>query len=54
MSAAGGAGDGGGADVEARCLLALSLWMGKHFLAAGHDGRSRAEVVERAVRLLEG
>ena len=42
------------ADVEARCLLALSLWIGSHFVAADHGGRSRAEVVERAARLLEG
>ena len=42
------------ADVEARCLLALSLWIGNHFLAAGHEGRSRAEVLGRAARLLEG
>jgi AcrR family transcriptional regulator len=40
--------------VEARCLLALSLWIGNHFLAADHEGRSRAEVLERAARLLEG
>lgn len=42
------------ADVEARCLLALSLWIGNHFLAAEHGHRSRAEVLERAARLLEG
>ena len=42
------------ADVEARCLLALSLWIGNHFLAAEHGRRSRAEVLERAARLLEG
>ena len=34
------------ADVEARCLMALSLWIGNHFLAADHGGRSRAEVLE--------
>ena len=42
------------AAVEARCLMALSLWIGNHFLAADHAGRSRAEVLERAGRLLEG
>ena len=42
------------ADVEARCLLALSLWIGNHFLAAEDGGRSGAEVLERAARLLEG
>ena len=32
-------------EVEARCMLAFSLWIGNHFLAAGHDGRSRADVL---------
>lgn len=41
-------------EVEARCLMTLSLWMGSHFLAAEHGGHSRAEVLERAGRLLEG
>ena len=41
------------ADVEARCLLALSLWIGSHFVVADHGPRSRAEVLERASRLLE-
>ena len=41
------------ADVEARCLLALSLWIGSHFVVADHGPRSRAEVLERAARLLE-
>jgi hypothetical protein len=41
-------------EVEARCLMVLSLWMGSHFLAADHGGYSRAEVLERAGRLLEG
>jgi AcrR family transcriptional regulator len=49
-----GALGGDEAVVEARCLIALSLWIGNHFLAADHEGRSRAEVLERAVRLLEG
>ena len=35
-------------------LMALSLWTGNHFLAADHKARSRAEVLERAGRLLEG
>ena len=49
-----GALGGDEADVEAaRCLMALSLWIGNHFLAAERGGRSRAEV-ERAARLLEG
>ena len=38
------------ADVEARCLLALSLWIGNHFIAADHDGRSRRQVLDLAVK----
>jgi AcrR family transcriptional regulator len=49
-----GALGGDEAEVEARCLMALSLWIGNHFLAADHAGRSRAEVLERAGRLLAG
>jgi hypothetical protein len=40
-------------DVEVRCMLALSLWIGNHFVAADHDSRSRAEVLELALRRLE-
>jgi len=41
-------------DVEVRCLLGLSLFAGSHFVAADHGARSRAEVVELALkRLLE-
>jgi AcrR family transcriptional regulator len=40
-------------EVEARCMLAFSLWIGNHFTAADHGARSRAEVVELAVRRLE-
>ena len=39
-------------EVEARCLAAASLWIGSHFLAADHDGRTRAEVVEQAFERL--
>ena len=39
-------------DVEARCLLALSLFVGTRLIAAGHRGRSRAEVLARALREL--
>jgi AcrR family transcriptional regulator len=35
-------------EVEVRCLLALSLWLGNHFIAADNGPRSRAEVVELA------
>lgn len=33
-------------DVEARCTLAFSLWIGNHFIAADHGARSRADVLE--------
>ncbi|MEU8581934.1 TetR/AcrR family transcriptional regulator [Streptomyces abikoensis] len=33
-------------DVEARCMLAFSLRVGQHFIAADHGARSRAEVME--------
>ena len=39
-------------DVEARSMLALSLWIGNHFIAADHGGRSRAEAMELAFGLL--
>ena len=40
-------------DVEARCLLAFSLFVGQHFIAADHPGRSRREVLAAAMRRLE-
>ena len=40
-------------DVEARCMLAFSLWIGNHFIAADHGARRRADVVELALRRLE-
>ena len=39
-------------DVEARCLLVGSLWIGSHFMAADHGARSRTEVLELALRRL--
>ena len=39
-------------DVEARSMLAFSLAIGNHFIAADHDDRSRAEVLELAVTRL--
>jgi len=39
-------------DVEARCVLAFSLAIGHHFMAADHDARSRADVLELAVKRL--
>jgi AcrR family transcriptional regulator len=40
-------------DVEVRCMLFYSLWIGCHFIAADHGGRSRADVVALALRWLE-
>jgi AcrR family transcriptional regulator len=37
-------------EVETRCLLAFSLWIGNHFIAADHGGRTREEVVAGALR----
>lgn len=37
-------------EVEARCLLVASLWIGGHFFAAEHGERSRSEVAEVALR----
>ncbi|WP_181772353.1 TetR/AcrR family transcriptional regulator [Amycolatopsis pittospori] len=39
-------------EVEARCLLAFSLLIGKHFMAADHGAHSRDEVTELAGKLL--
>ncbi len=39
-------------DVEARCMLAFSLWIGNHFVAADHGARSRADVRALALRRL--
>ena len=40
-------------EVEVRCLLSMSLWIGNHFIAADHGARSRADVLRLARRLLE-
>ena len=40
-------------DVEARCMLAFSLLIGNHFIAADHGARSRADVLELAISRLE-
>jgi AcrR family transcriptional regulator len=39
-------------DVEARCLLAFSLFVGSPFIIVDHGGRSRAEVAELALMWL--
>jgi AcrR family transcriptional regulator len=41
-------------DVEARALLAFSLAIGHHFVAADHGDRSRAQVLRRATARLLG
>ncbi len=40
-------------DVEVRCFLLLSLWIGKDLIAADHGARSRADVLRQALRWLE-
>jgi hypothetical protein len=40
-------------DIEVRCLLFYSLWIGSHFIAADHPGRRRSDVVELALERLE-
>jgi hypothetical protein len=37
-------------DIEVRCMLAFSLLIGNHFIAADHDGYSRAEVLALTLR----
>ena len=41
------------AEVEARCMLAFSLWVGNHFIAADHGARSRADIMALTLRRLE-
>jgi AcrR family transcriptional regulator len=40
-------------DVEVRCMLAFSLWIGNHLMAAPHGDRTRTQVLQLATdRLL--
>jgi AcrR family transcriptional regulator len=39
-------------DIEARCMLFFSLLIGSHSIAADHGARSRADVLELALRRL--
>jgi AcrR family transcriptional regulator len=41
------------ADVEARCMIAMSLFIGSPFVAADHGARSRAEVMALVFEQLE-
>jgi AcrR family transcriptional regulator len=40
-------------EVEVRSLLAFSLWIADHFIAADHGGRSRQDVLDLAMKWLE-
>ena len=40
-------------EVEVRCTLAFSLFIGSHFMAADHGRRSREQVLKLALRRLE-
>ena len=39
-------------DVEARCLVAMSLFIGSPLISADHDARSRADILALALRRL--
>jgi AcrR family transcriptional regulator len=40
-------------EVEVRCLLAFSLFIGNHFIAADHHGRRRGDIINLALQHLE-
>ena len=40
-------------EVEVRCTIAFSLWIGAHFMAADHNGRSRHDVMELVLQRLD-
>jgi AcrR family transcriptional regulator len=40
-------------EVEARCMVFYSLWIGNHFIAADHGTRKRADVVKVVLGWLE-
>jgi AcrR family transcriptional regulator len=40
-------------DVEARCLVVMSLFAGAYLITADHGGRKRADVLQLALRRLE-
>ena len=43
----------GEGDVEARCMVFYSLWIGSHFIAADHGARSRADVLRLALSQID-
>jgi hypothetical protein len=40
-------------EIESRCLIAFSLFIGSHFIAAEHRRHRRAQVLAYALRSLE-
>jgi AcrR family transcriptional regulator len=40
-------------EIEVRCIVFYSLWIGSNFIAADHGPRSRADVLKLALRRLE-
>ena len=40
-------------EVESRCMVAFSLFVGSPFVAADHGARSRAEVMRLVLKRLE-
>jgi AcrR family transcriptional regulator len=40
-------------EIEVRSLLFYSLWIGSHFIAADHHGRTRGDIVKLALERLE-
>jgi hypothetical protein len=40
-------------EVEVRCFLLLSIWVGTDLIAADHGSRSRGDVIRQALRWLE-
>ena len=41
-------------EVEARCLVAFTLFVGLHFVHVDHGGRRRSDVLQRALEWLQG
>ncbi len=39
-------------EVEVRCMLGFSIWIGDHFIAADHGARSRADVLGLVMKRL--
>jgi AcrR family transcriptional regulator len=39
-------------DVEARCLMTMTLFVGSYFVAADHGARSRRDVIDQALQRL--